>query len=297
MGVRLRTMEHHVSEALHSIWRNGWLSFASVVTVAISLLILGSTTLLVLNINNLAGNLESGVEMTVFLQNNTSSSQAQAIGNQLQALPGVASVQFVSKEQALAQIRQNMGSQANLLSGLDQDNPLPDAFQVKAVNAANIPALAGQVENMAGVDQVRYGQGVVEKLLAVTHWLRLGGLGMMILIGISAVFLIATTIRVSVHARRYEIGIMKFLGATNWFVRSPFLLEGVALGFAGSLLAGVGVYLGYFYVVNAVQVALPFIQPVDDPVTLAAVVGGLLVLGMVIGAAGSLFSMRRYLKV
>jgi cell division transport system permease protein len=290
-------MERHLNEVLRSIWRNGWLSFASVVTVAISLFILGFTTLLVLNINSLAGNLESGVEMTVFLQNDASPGQIQALGNQLQALPGVTLVQFVSKEQALAQIRQNMGSQAGLLSGLGQDNPLPDAFQVKAVNAADIPALAGQVEGMAGVDQVRYGQGVVEKLLAVTHWLRVGGLVMMILVGISAVFLIATTIRVSVHARRYEIGIMKFLGATNWFVRGPFLMEGVTLGFAGSLLAGAVVYLGYSYMVDAVQTTLPFIQPVDASATLLAVVGGLLVLGVLIGAAGSLLSMRRYLRV
>ncbi|MDA8333744.1 MAG: permease-like cell division protein FtsX [Peptococcaceae bacterium] len=295
--MRLRTMERHLNEVLRSIWRNGWLSFASVVTVAISLFILGFTTLLVLNINSLAGNLESGVEMTVFLQNDASPGQIQALGNQLQALPGVTLVQFVSKEQALAQIRQNMGSQAGLLSGLGQDNPLPDAFQVKAVNAADIPALAGQVEGMAGVDQVRYGQGVVEKLLAVTHWLRVGGLVMMILVGISAVFLIATTIRVSVHARRYEIGIMKFLGATNWFVRGPFLMEGVTLGFAGSLLAGAVVYLGYSYMVDAVQTTLPFIQPVDASATLLAVVGGLLVLGVLIGAAGSLLSMRRYLRV
>ena len=290
-------MERHLNEVLRSIWRNGWLSFASVVTVAISLFILGFTTLLVLNINSLAGNLESGVEMTVFLQNDASPGQIQALGTQLQALPGVTLVQFVSKEQALAQIRQNMGSQAGLLSGLGQDNPLPDAFQVKAVNAADIPALAGQVEGMAGVDQVRYGQGVVEKLLAVTHWLRVGGLVMMILVGISAVFLIATTIRVSVHARRYEIGIMKFLGATNWFVRGPFLMEGVTLGFAGSLLAGAVVYLGYSYMVDAVQTTLPFIQPVDASATLLAVVGGLLVLGVLIGAAGSLLSMRRYLRV
>jgi len=290
-------MERHLNEVARSIWRNGWLSFASVVTVAISLFILGATSLLVLNVNHLAGNLESGVEMTVFLHNNTSADQARALGRQLQALPGVAQVEFVSKEQALAQIRQSMGAQAGLLSGLDQDNPLPDAYKVKAVDAADIPALAAQVEHMPGVDQVRYGQGVVEKLLAVTHWLRLSGLVLMILIGISAIFLIATTIRVSVHARRYEIGIMKFLGATNWFVRSPFLMEGVALGFAGSLLAGAGVYLGYSYVTTALEIALPFIQLVDDPVTLAAVVGGLLLLGMLIGAAGSLFSMRRYLKV
>lgn len=295
--MRLRTMEHHINEAMNSIWRNGWLSFASIATVALSLLILGSTTLLVLNVDNMAGNLESGVQMTVFLRNNADSSQITNLNNELQNLPGVTSVQFVSKDQALAQIRQTMGEQGNLLSGLDQNNPLPDAFQIKAADPANIPALAGQVEQMAGVDQVRYGQGVVEKLLAVTHWLRLGGLALMVLIGLSAVFLIATTIRVSVHARRYEIGIMKFLGATNWFVRSPFLLEGVVLGFSGSVLAGVGVYLGYSYAVSVIQTALPFVQPLNDPLTLAAVVGGLLVLGMFIGAAGSLLSLRRYLKV
>jgi len=295
--VRLKTVERHVNEALRSIWRNGWLSVASVVTVAVSLFILGFTTLVVLNVDYLAGNLESGVEMTVFLQNNVTADQTQALNKELQALPGVVSVQFVSKDQALADIKQSMGDRGDLLSGLAEDNPLPDAFRVKTADPATIPALAAQAQHLDGVDQVRYGAGVVEKLLAVTHWLRIGGLLMMVLVGVSAVFLIATTIRVSVHARRYEIGIMKFLGATNWFVRSPFLLEGVGLGFAGSLLAGAAVYLGYVFVVNAAQQALPFLQLMDDPLTLATVVGGILVLGMLIGVLGSLFSLRRYLKV
>lgn len=295
--MRLRTIEHHFSEALRSIWRNGWLSFASVVTVAVSLLILGGTTLLVLNVNNLTGSLESSVQLTVFLNNNVDSTQIQTLDSQLQALPGVSSVQFVSKEQALAEIRKSMGDQANLLSGLNENNPLPDAFQVKAADAAAIPGLAAQVEKMDGVNQVRYGSGVVEKLLKVTHWLRLGGFALMVLIGLSAVFLIGTTIRVSVFARRYEIGIMKFLGATNWFVRSPFLLEGVGLGLTGSIIAGAIVGLGYAYLAGAAQTALPFLHLVDDPRTIAMVVGGLLAFGVVLGAFGSLWSLHRHLKV
>ncbi|MDD4335640.1 MAG: FtsX-like permease family protein, partial [Desulfotomaculaceae bacterium] len=145
-------------------------------------------------------------------------------------------------------------------------------------------------------DKVRYGQGIVEKMMDLSKWVRTAGLITMTLLGVAAVFLIATTIRLSVYARRKEIGIMKTLGATNWFVRFPFVLEGMMLGLAGSLIAVAVVYFGYISLIGNIQLSLPFVQLVTDRALIKPLMELLLLTGLVIGAVGSLISMRRFLK-
>ncbi|MDD2552943.1 MAG: FtsX-like permease family protein, partial [Desulfotomaculaceae bacterium] len=142
----------------------------------------------------------------------------------------------------------------------------------------------------------RYGQGVVEKMMALSRLVRVAGLITMVLLGVAAIFLIATTIRLSVYARRKEIGIMKFLGATNLFVQFPFILEGMILGLVGSLIAIAIVYFGYISIIDNIQLSLPFMRLVTDKALIKPLMGLLLLIGLVIGAAGSLISMRRFLK-
>lgn len=293
----LNAIDYYLREAFQSIIRNSWLAFASVGVVAVSLLILGSTLLMVLNANHLAIGLESGVEISLFLKDDTTPAQVRDMEETIRALPEVASVVFIPKEQALDEMKQNLGDKKDILAGLEEKNPLPDAFRIKALDVAQVPALAEQFTALPRVDQVRYGQGVVEKLLAFSRWVRIAGLIAMGLLGIAAVFLIATTIRLSVFARRREIEIMKFLGATNWFVRLPFLLEGMVLGLCGSLLAVAVIYFGYISLVGNIQFSLPFMQMVTDRQEILPVLEGLSLLGIAIGAAGSMISVRKFLKV
>lgn len=294
--MRLNTIKYYFREATQSIFRNSWLSVASVGVVAVSLLILGCSLLLVLNANSIAANLESSVEISVFVKDKTTPAQIKELEAKLKAMPDMAQVEFVTKQQALEEMRKNFGDKKDILAGLEDKNPLPDAFRVKTRTVDQVAPLARQLESLAQVDQVRYGQGVVEKLLALSRWVRTAGLVTMVLLGIAAIFLIATTIRLSVFARRKEIGIMKFLGATNWFVRFPFLLEGMILGLVGSMLAVVSVYFGYLSLIGNIQLSLPFMQLVTDRDLINPLMEGLLVLGLVIGALGSMISMRRFLK-
>ena len=295
--VRLKTINYYFREAFQSILRNSWLSAASIGVVAVSLLILGSSLLLVLNANNIAANLESSVEISVFLMDKTTPDQVRNLENRIKSMPEVVQVQFVSKQRALEEMKKNFGDRRDILAGLEEKNPLPDAFRVKTQTVEQVEPLARQLAALPQVDQVRYGQGVVEKLLALSRWMRAAGLITMFLLGLAAVFLIATTIRLSVFARRKEIGIMKFLGATNWFVRFPFLLEGMALGLAGALAASAVVYFGYISLINSIQVSLPFLQLVTDLNLVLPIIESLLILGLVIGALGSLISIRRFLSV
>jgi len=194
-------------------------------------------------------------------------------------------------------MKKSLKNRRDVLEGLQNENPLPDAFKVKATRADLIPQMAAVLEKLDGVDQVVYGHGLVERLISATRWLRLAGAGILGILCLAAVFLISTTIRMSVFARRKEISIMVLLGATNWFVRFPYLLEGMILGFLGAVLAGSAVYLGYMSLVNYIDQSLPFIHPVTDQETILAVLGGVLGIGLVIGALGSIFSIRRFLKI
>ena len=294
--MRLSTIGYYFREAFQSIFRNSWLSLTSVGVVAVSLLILGSSLLLVLNANNMAAGLESSVEISIYLEDKTTPAQVRDLEDRLKSLPEVTQVEFIPKQRALEEMKKNFGDNQDILTGLEEKNPLPDAFRVKTLTVEQVALVAGQAESMAQVDQVRYGQGVVEKLLALSRWVRTAGLVTMVLLGSAAIFLIATTIRLSVFARRKEIGIMKFLGATNWFVRFPFLLEGMILGLAGSLLAVTAVYFGYLSLISNIQISLPFMQLVTSRDILVPLMEGLLILGLAIGAAGSLISVRRFLK-
>ncbi|MDD2443282.1 MAG: permease-like cell division protein FtsX [Desulfotomaculaceae bacterium] len=295
--MRLNAIKYYFREAFRAIFRNSWLSLASVGVVAVSLLILGCSLLLVLNAGNIAANLESSVEISVFLADGTTTGQILDMGNRLQAMPEVAQVEFVNKRQALEEMKNNFGDKKDILAGLEEKNPLPDAFRVKTHTVDQVAPLASRLESFAGVEQVRYGQGIVEKLMELSRWVRAAGVGTMVFLGVASVFLIATTIRLSVFARRKEIGIMKFLGATNWFVRFPFLLEGMFLGLAGSLLAATAVYFGYYSLVGNFQLSLPFMQLITDRNVIIPMLEGLLVLGLAIGAVGSLISVRKFLKV
>ncbi|MHB1041686.1 MAG: permease-like cell division protein FtsX [Eubacteriales bacterium] len=293
----LNVIDYYLREAYQSILRNSWLALASIGVVAVSLLIFGGTLLMVLNANNLARGLESGVEISLFLKDNTPPGEVSDMEKSIRNLPEVASVEFIPKEQALDDMKKNLGDNKDILSGLEEKNPLPDAFRIKARDVEQVPALAGQFMELRQADQVRYGQGVVEKILAFSRWLRIAGMITMVLLGAAAVFLIATTIRLSVFSRRREIEIMKFLGATNWFVRLPFLLEGMALGLFGSLLAVAVIYVGYISLVGNIQFSLPFMQLVTDRREILPVLEGLTLLGIAIGAAGSMISVRKFLKV
>lgn len=296
--MKLNFISYYLREAFQSIWRNSWLSMASIGVVAVSLFILGSSFLLVLNVNNMVSDLQSRVEISVFVKDKTTPAQVNELGEKLRSMAGVGEVRFISKTQALEEMKEKFGDKKEILAGLEGKNPLPDTFRIKTDGIEMVQPLALQIEKLPQVDQVRYGsRNVVEKLVAFGRWARLIGLAAMILFAAAAVFLIATTIRLSVYARRREIGIMKYLGATNWFVRGPFLLEGMLLGLTGSLLAVTAIYFGYFSLIGAIKSSLLFMLTVTDPGLILPVLEGLVALGLFIGAAGSIISMRKYLVV
>ena len=295
--MKLRTSEYFIQETLRSLRRNNWMSFASVGTVAVSLFVLGVFLLLVLNMNRLASSLESQVQISVYLADGLSESARKDIASDIEALQGIEEIRYVPKEEAKERLAKRLGDQKYLLDALGEKNPLPDSFEVVLKSPALVETAAAAITRMDGVEQAKYGQDVIEHLFAITRLIRIFGLALMVLLAGATLFIISNTIRLTVFARRKEVAIMKYVGATDWFIRWPFLLEGVVLGCIGGCIAAVALRSFYAAMAAKIYSTLAFFPlmpqyPFMNYVTLA-----ILLAGIVIGAIGSVISLKRFLRV
>ncbi|UNC90775.1 permease-like cell division protein FtsX [Candidatus Contubernalis alkaliaceticus] len=294
-----RTWGYFILEALRSIFRNTWMSLASVGVVIITLFLLGSFMLLNYNIDFLSSDIKSQIEVVVVLDEDLPRTQVDQLHTKIKGFEGIQEVTFVSREEALERLRIQMGEQSHLLEGYENqgNNPLWDSFEVKTVVPEDVPKLAGEIEGLSGVVRVDYGSEVLEKLFSITRILNWVGVAFMIGLAVSATFLIANTIKLTVFTRKQEITIMKTVGATDWFIRWPFVIEGLVLGVIGSLVPVVGLFYGYRYIVEWVAINIPFLSlmPVMDVFNF--LLQTLFILGIGLGVLGSSFSLRKFLKV
>lgn len=295
--MNLRTKEYFIIEALRSIRRNGLMSVAAISTVAVSLLVLALFLVLVFNINNMAGLLESQVQINVYMKDDASGAYLKDMQNSLSKIEGVTSVKFTTKEQALKSFRTRLGEQKELLDSLGDVNPLPNSFEVHINKPENLTAIAEKIKAFDKIETVRFGQEMIEQLFKVTYFLRLGGLILIIFLTFATLFIISNTIRLTVFARRKEVSIMKYVGATDWFIRWPFLIEGMILGLIGGLISCVFVTVIYGFLVDQIHAVLAFMPILPRQPMLRNVSLVIVVLGAAIGALGSFISLKKFLKV
>jgi cell division transport system permease protein len=274
------------------------MSVASISTVAISLFLLGIVWLFISHVNHLVTTVESELEINAYIDRAYTREQAMELYQQIHdGLPGVSQVSFVTKEDALIILQGRFGAGANLVDTVGDYNPLPDLIKVRAEYPYLVPSLAQKLENTIGIDAVRYGQGTVEQLLKTAAWVRRAGLIGLIGISVAAVFLISTSIRLTVYSRREEITIMRLVGATNWYIRWPFLVEGVFIGIFGSAIACGILYYGYMQLAKYLMENMHFIPLLYDNEVLFAMGGNILAYGGGLGLVGSFLSVFRYLRV
>lgn len=216
---------------------------------------------------------------------------------QIQALPGVTNVEFISKDQALQNLSAEFGNAKDLLDEVKSDNPLPDSVQIYVSDPRQVAGVAAAVSAMPGVSKVQNAQDMVNRLLGFTQALRYVGVFLVAALALTTLVVIGNTVRVAVYARRDQIGIMKLVGATDNFIRFPFFIEGAILGVVGALLSGLVISWGYSWLHGVAATNLPFL-PLMDPVALMPrLIEGLLVGGLLLGALGSAISVRRHLNV
>lgn len=291
------TKEYFIKETYKSIRRNGFMSFASISTVAVSLLVLGMFLMIFLNTNNLAQYLESQVQVSVYMQDSATDKELAEVKAKLQKMPGVVKVNQVSKEQALTRFKERLGDQEQLLNSLGKDNPFPNSFEVQVDSPERIKVLTPQIGQITKVETAKFGQEVVEHLFQLTKILRFGGILLVIFLAMATLFIISNTIRLTVFARRKEVLIMKYVGATDWFIRWPFLLEGMTLGFFGAVIAFLLINSIYAALLERIHATLAFLPLLPAQPLLLYVDLFLLIVGTGIGALGSYISLRKFLRV
>ena len=295
--MKVRTMEYYIREVFISLRRNNWMSVASIGTVAVSLFIFGMFLMMVMNMNKLAENMESQVQINVYLLDKVDREQARDIEKDLKEIEGVETVGFVTKDEAMERFKDRLGDQKTLLDALDETNPLPDSFEVTVTNPDLVKPAAEKMEKIDGVECAKYGQDVMEHLFEITRLLRIFGFTLMLVLAFATLFIISNTIRLTVFARRKEIAIMKYVGATDWFIRWPFVMEGMVLGLFGSIIAAMVLRTAYTAMAEKVYDTLAFFPLIPEQPFLTYITIVVVISGMVVGAIGSAVSIKKFLKV
>ncbi len=281
-------------EGFRNVWVNRLMSLASITVLMACLVIIGLGAMLFFNINALLDNIESQNVIMVYVQDGTTDENIEKMETTIKIMDNVQSCVFVSKEEAFKAQLEDMGSDAELLK--DMENPLPDAFKVAVVDMTHFNETVAQLRATANVETVRENGDVADKLVNIRQGVTVVIAGMVALLFIVSLFIIANTIRITMFSRKLEISIMKAVGATNWFIRWPFMVEGVVIGIISSLVSfGVlaGLYQGVVYVFKdmlALFTPIGFLQYAGYILVL------FMVIGMFTGSVGSLISMGKYLK-
>ena len=305
---------YSLREAGHHFRRNWTTVLGAVVTIFLSLFIIGLFVLGSVMISSVVGGVENSVTIQAFLSDNADQDTVDEFQQEVRGWDNVASVTYKSKDEALEEYRTSMSNRnaSDAVAALDGENPLPASLVITLDDPQQVASTAERImsdstflEIRDGVDtegsspseDVLYGQGTVERLFEVTNYVRIGAAVLVILLTFVAFVFINNTIRLAISARRREIAIMRLVGASNGFIRGPFIMEGTLEALIAALLAIGALSVGLHFLMPALAANLSFLSFDIPQMTLYATYGALLVIGLVIGLFGSAIAMRRYLKV
>ena len=295
--MNFQTVEYYFREVFLSMVRKRWMTFASIGTVTVSLFVLGVFLILIMNMAKMAAALESQVQISAYLVDGLTPANRQEIEKMTRELASVSKVEYVTKEQALKTLQARLGDQKRILDALGDTNPLPDYFLVTVKSASDVKKTAAAISDLYGVEEVKYGQDVAINLFDLTHLVRVFGLILMAILALATVFIISNTIRLTVFARRKEIAIMKYVGATDSFIRWPFVLEGILLGFIGGGISAIILRSFYSAMVQKIYATLAFFPLIEQFPFMNYLSLFLIVSGMLIGTLGSTISLKKFLEV
>lgn len=290
-------LDYAIQESLTNIRRNFFMTLAAVLVVAVALFLFGSVFLLRNAVSRTVDLFTGQVRVSVFLDPEIDPALQQELQQEIQTLPEVRSVRYESKQQAYENFKRLFQSQPAIVRNTTPD-ALPASFRVQLDNPEEFEVIRDRFDGRPGIANIRDEAETVRQLFRETRTLRTGALAMAIVVGVAAVVLIATTIRMALYARRKEIGIMKLVGATNWFIRIPFMMEGVVQGAVGAFAAVLLLIPTRGFITNLGAANISFnLRPEITFVDVAVHGVYLLLAGMVVGAVGSVFGLRRFLDV
>ncbi len=294
--MKIKSFRYIFPQAFKSLRANGWMTFASIMTVTIALFLCTMFWLMIINIDANARDFESDVRVLAYIREDTEKEDYPAIQTRIEGIEGVVEIEYIDKEDGLDDLEKvfEVDLRDTLPAG---SNPLPDAFSIMASSTDAVEAIAQSVDEIPQIETVNYGGRSVEMLFALTDTMRQIGIAVMVLLGIAAVVLVAMTIRLTVVARRKEIMVMKWVGATNAFIRWPFFLEGMILGLSGSVLALSLVLLSYQNATQWLLNTVNFITILDFSTIWFTTSIFTLGAGILMGIFGSILSLGKFLNV
>ncbi|WP_346934659.1 permease-like cell division protein FtsX [Clostridium sp.] len=297
--MKFDSLKYSFMEALKSIKRNKTLSIASIATVTATLFILGAITLGVANVDKAITKLGSMVEVKIYLNEGISDNNKNAIENKIKAVEGINTITFQSKEDALKDLREQINDKSGeLTSGFEDKNPLPASFTVNVKEPLVVDKVVSSIKGMDGIEEIKDARSLIAKISKLTDSVKIVAAVAFVIFIMISLFLIGNTIKITVFTRKKEIGIMKYVGATDWFIRWPFIIEGIILGIVGACISVVILSLIYTMVVSNFTADTMFgFSLVEISYIWKVIVWEFLGCGIFIGAIGSIMSMRKFLKV
>ena len=293
--MKLNNFRYYLRQATGSIRKNHLMSFASIGTTVATLFFLGVILILTVNVNGMAEQFSRSCELQVFVDENTDKATYENIGQQIEKLEHVSKVEAYTKEQIFEEMRVKLGDKAIILEGLEQDNPFRDSYKINLDDLNNTKGVTDALKKINGIANITDFQEAAGIVVKVVGAIRNVSLWLVIILCIVAAFIVSNTVKVSVFARRKEINIMKYIGATDWFVRWPFVIEGMILGTISAVLAFLIVWLIYLRIYSGFSFQMFTLVPYNEMAVL--IIGAFLAVGIVIGSVGSAMSIRKHLKV
>jgi cell division transport system permease protein len=286
-----------MKSALTGMKRNGEMTVTAIITVTSCLLLFGVFMLFSINVNYIGEQIKNQCQIQAYINFEATSEEEQAVVAAVQSLDNVSECTFVSKSDAMAEYRAYLGVDAAALDGLEGEEILRSSVKVNMTDLEQAQALAAQIAQIPNVATVKNRQDIVSRVISVTNVIKNGSLIAMLILLVVAIFIISNTIKLSVVARRDEVHIMKYVGATAGFIRRPFVLEGILTGIIGGLISLALVGAGYNAAVNFMSDFLDIFKLIPFVEMLPVIAGTTIIFGVIMGAIGSSLALIKHLKV
>ncbi len=281
--------------AIKNLARHLAMTISSISAVSVTLFLMTLFLILATNVDSFADHVESSLKIHVSIDSLADDKQIEKMQEEIEKMQGVKSVEFSSKEEELNILIEESGS---VFERYKENNPMPDTFVVEVENANEIPNVTKQLNEVEGIENAQYGGSGIRDMISIFETIRYGGAVFILALAVLAVFLITNTIKMTIYTRKTEISIMRNVGAGNWYIKAPFMFEGMVIGFIGAIIPSIITIIGYqvlYNVLNGQLVSNMFILKEPYPFTMQ-ITAILIISGMVVGVLGSLFATTKYLR-
>lgn len=299
--MKLNSMKYFLKEGVVGLFKNRLMTVASIAAVAACIFIVSLSFAFMMNLSSMLGQLEEGIGIVVFVDKDAHSDDIQRVNDEIKNITHVSGVSYIPPDEALNTLSEKWEADGILEGFSGENNPLSSSFEVSVDDISNQSKVISELEKIEGIRKIRHAAAETELLMKANSGVRIGGVFIVIILAVISIVIIINTIKISLFIRKKEIGIMKLIGATDWFIRWPFVVEGAIIGLIGALIPLTLCWVAYDRLIGVIYNAVPIIKNVFvfcygaeifSILTPVAVCGGVL-----LGVVGSIMSLRKYLRV